>query len=71
MNTLTQDTPAVVAEQLTKIYGSGNTEVVEVYCEKVLLPARRAGNVIVLDNARFHQALSTQKLVEAAGCQLL
>jgi transposase len=51
--------------------GSGNTEVVEVYCEKVLLPALRPGSVIVLDNARFHQALSTQKLVEAAGCQLL
>ena len=50
---------------------SCNTEVVDVYLEKVLLPALRPGSVIVLDNARFHQALSTQKLVEAAGCQLL
>ena len=50
---------------------SCNTEVVDVYLEKVLLPALRPGSVIVLDNVRFHQALSTQKLVEAAGCQLL
>jgi transposase len=30
-----------------------------------------AGSVIVLDNARFHQSPTTQRLVEAAGCQLL
>jgi transposase len=51
--------------------GSGNTEVVDVYFEKVLLPALSPGSVIVLDNARFHQSLTTQRLVEAAGCQLL
>lgn len=28
MSTITKDTPAILAEQLTKIYGSGNTEVV-------------------------------------------
>jgi len=51
--------------------GSCNTEVVDVYFEKVLLPALPAGSVIVLDNARFHQSPTTQKLVAAAGCQLL
>ena len=51
--------------------GSCNTEVVDVYFEKVLLPVLPSGSVIVLDNARFHQSPTTQKLVEAAGCRLL
>src|ERR1017187_8704182 len=51
--------------------GSCNTEVVDAYFEKVLLPALPPGSVIVLDNARFHQSPTTQRLVEAAGCQLL
>jgi transposase len=51
--------------------GSCNTEVVDVYFEKVLLPALPPSSVIVLDNARFHQSPTTQKLVEAAGCRLL
>ena len=51
--------------------GSCNTEVVDTYFEKVLLPALPKGSVIVLDNASFHQAPSTQKLVADAGCELL
>ena len=51
--------------------GSCNTEVVDAYFEKVLLPALPPGSVIVLDNARFHQSPTAQRLVEAAGCRLL
>ena len=51
--------------------GSCNTEVVDTYFEKVLLPVLPRGSVIVLDNARFHQSPSTQKRVAAAGCELL
>lgn len=51
--------------------GSCHTEVVDVYFAQMLLPALPPGSVIVLDNARFHQSPTTQKLVEAAGCQLL
>ena len=51
--------------------GCCNTEVVDLYFEKMLLPALPAGSVIVLDNARFHQSPTTQKLVKDAGCQLL
>jgi len=51
--------------------GSCNTEVVDVYFAEVLLPALPQGSVIVLDNAKFHQSPTMQKLVEAAGCQLL
>ena len=51
--------------------GSCNTDVVDAYFEQVLLPELPAGSVIVLDNARFHQSPTTQRLVAAAGCQLL
>ena len=51
--------------------GNCNTEVVDVYFEQVLLPVLPPGSVIVLDNGRFHQSPTTQKLVESAGCQLL
>jgi transposase len=51
--------------------GSCNTEVVDTYFEKVLLPVLPRGSVIVLDNARFHQSPSIQKRVAAAGCELL
>ena len=51
--------------------GSCNTEVVDVYFAQVLLPELPPGSVIVLDNASFHHSPTTQKLVEAAGCQLL
>ena len=50
--------------------GSCNTEVVDAYFEQVLLPELPPGSVIVLDNARFHQSPTTQRLVEAAGCRL-
>jgi len=51
--------------------GSCNSDVVDAYFEKVLLPAIPKNSIIVLDNASFHKSLSTQKLVEQAGCQLL
>ena len=51
--------------------GSCNAEVVDIYFEKVLLPALPPGSVIVLDNARFHQSPRLLKRVQAAGCQLL
>ncbi len=51
--------------------GSCNTEVVDAYFEKILLPALPTGSVIVLDNARFHQSPTTAALVAAASCELL
>ena len=70
-------TSIIAASQANKLVaplvfqGCCNTEVVDVYFEKVLLPVLPPGSVIVLDNARFHQAPTTQQLVTAAGCQLL
>ena len=51
--------------------GSCNTEVVDTYFEQVLLPELPPGSVIVLDNARFHQSPTTQKLMAPTGCQLM
>lgn len=51
--------------------GSCNTEVVDVYFEKVLLPALPPGSVIVLDNASFHHSPTTLQRVEEAGFHLL
>ena len=70
-------TSIIAASQQNKLVapwvfqGHCNTEVVDVYFEQVLLPVLPPGSVIVLDNARFHQSPTTQKLVAAAGCQLL
>ena len=69
-------TSIIAASQHSKLVapwvfqGSCTTEVVDAYFEKVLLPVLPPGSVIVLDNARFHQSPTTQRLVEAAGCQL-
>ena len=51
--------------------GRCNTEVVDTYLEQVLLPTLPKGSVLVLDNARFHQAPTPAALVAAAGCELL
>ena len=70
-------TSIIAASQQNKLVaplvfqGCCNTEVVDIYFKKVLLPVVPAGSVIVLDNARFHQSPTTQQLVAAAGCQLL
>ena len=48
--------------------GNGNTEVVDTWFEKVRLPGRPPGSVIVLDNARFHQSPTTAAPAAAAGC---
>ena len=70
-------TSIIAASQQNKLIaplvfqGSCTTEVVDAYFEQVLLPELPPGSVIVLDNARFHQSPTTQKLVAQAGCQLL
>ena len=52
-------------------YGSCNTDIFNLWVEKVLLPELKPGQVIVLDNATFHKSKKTKELIEKAGCQLL
>jgi len=51
--------------------GCCNTDVINAYFRNVLLPVLPKGSVIVLDNASFHKASSTKKIVSDAGCELL
>lgn len=37
----------------------------------MLIPLLIPGQVLILDNASFHQVAESQKLVEAAGCKIL
>ena len=50
--------------------GHCNTELFELYLEKVLLPNLKKGNVIILDNASFHKSAKINELVKAAGCTI-
>jgi transposase len=51
--------------------GHCQTDVVDIYFEKVLLPVLPPGSVIILDNASFHQSPQLLQRVAAAGCHLL
>ena len=51
--------------------GYCNAAVFEAYVEHILLPELKPGQVVVIDNARFHQSLITRQLIEKnAGCIL-
>ena len=52
-------------------YGSCNTDIFNLWVEKVLLPELKPGQVVILDNATFHKSKKTKELIERAGCQLL
>jgi transposase len=70
-------TSVIAASQGSKLVapltfeGTCTTEVVDAYFAGVLLPVLPRGSVIVLDNARFHQAPTTAQLVADAGCEMM
>jgi transposase len=51
--------------------GHCNTALVETWVERFLVPALTPGQVVVMDNARFHQSATIRELIETAGCRLL
>lgn len=51
--------------------GHTNTIVFNLWLEKCLLPELKSGQVVIMDNARFHQSNKTRELIESADCQLL
>ncbi len=51
--------------------GTCNTELFNQWFGEHLLPALQPQTIIVLDNASFHKANSTQQLAKEAGCLLL
>lgn len=51
--------------------GYCNTEVVNVWLQEVLVPELKTGQVVIWDNARFHQSSELREAIEAAGCRLV
>jgi transposase len=51
--------------------GTANTEVFELYIEKILAPHLYPGQVVILDNLSIHKGDKTRKAIEERGCQLL
>jgi hypothetical protein len=50
--------------------GSTDTRRFNGWIETCLIPCLRKGQVIIMDNAPFHNARKTKELIEAAGCKL-
>jgi transposase len=53
------------------VVGSTTREVFEAYVERVLLPALKPGQVVVMDNLSAHKGSKVRELIEARGCELL
>lgn len=51
--------------------GATDTRLFNAWVEHCLIPVLRPGQVVILDNATFHQSPTTRQLIEAAGCRLL
>jgi transposase len=49
------------------IEGAINTEVFDLYVEHMLVPALRVGDIVLLDNVKFHYSERAISLMEAAG----
>lgn len=53
------------------IEGAINTEVFDRYVEHFLVPALRPGQIVLLDNVKFHYSDRAIDLIEAAGAGVL
>jgi transposase len=53
------------------IDGAVNGDLFVAYVERVLVPALRPGDVVVMDNLSSHKRARVREAIEAAGCTLL
>lgn len=51
--------------------GSCDSILFETWLEKVLIPELSPGDVVVVDNAKFHKSEKARRLIESAGCRLV
>jgi transposase len=51
--------------------GAVDTAAFEVFTERILCPALRRGQTVILDNLAVHKSGRVRELIEAAGCTLL
>lgn len=50
--------------------GSCNRDLFETWLKNCLLPQLEPGDIIIIDNASFHQGESIKEIVEGAGCEI-
>ena len=50
--------------------GPINRDAFETYVEKVLVPERRAGDVVIMDNLSSHKGPRVREMIDAAGADL-
>lgn len=62
-------TPAGMGPSLV-LEGALDGAAFETDVERILVPALRAGQTVILDNLAVHKSARAQALVEAAGCRL-
>ena len=53
------------------VEGAVDAEVFRAYVAQVLVPALRAGDVVVMDNLQPHKAAGVREMIEAAGARVL
>ncbi len=53
------------------VEGATNARVFETYVERLLAPALRPGQVVVMDNLGAHRPKRIRELIEGQGCQLI
>lgn len=51
--------------------GTCNTALVEAWAQRFLVVDLKPGQLVVMDNASFHQSSTLRALIEKAGCHLL
>jgi len=55
----------------TVVDGAVNGDIFEAFVEHVLVPALRAGDVVIMDNLSSHKRHHTRELIEGAGAELV
>lgn len=55
----------------TVVDGAINGDLFEAFVKQVLVPQLKPGDVVVMDNLSSHKRVSTRRLIEAAGAELL
>jgi transposase len=53
------------------VEGSVDTQVFDVYVEKCLAPSLLPGDIVLLDNVKFHYSVRAIELIEAVGARVL
>ena len=51
--------------------GTCDTDLFNAWLKQELLPSLTPGQVLILDNASFHKSVTTRKLVESYGCEIV